>query len=343
MKGSHDESSVELDGVQDLFGMSQVQYLVLLLIDSLALVTYIPGNIFLIVKNIQDIIKNRRRSPFLQLTLGVSGINILQGILKVLSTVFMTYIESTLLSNIYLTLCLVLTSCNLWFSTWLCVYYCLQTVQLKLRFYTSLQNAFPKMVPWLHVLSIMVSSVLGIPFILKISEDQSSNTTLTTLSSNATLNNTLHSNGLMAFVGSTLEKVSYVVSSIGFLLMFGSSMAIIISLCVNLRHIIPKKGGLKSQDTEAFAKTHALRMEAAKAVSSIAGVNVVLYAAVNILTSTLKTAIPGAGTRCDPELHPWRDLDISSGLRSDDAFRMQPQGVAIFTLQTELRWFLTQT
>ncbi|KAG9462114.1 hypothetical protein GDO78_014875 [Eleutherodactylus coqui] len=263
--------------------MLQVQYLVLLIIESLALVTYIPGNIFIIVKNIQDWIKNRRHSPFLQLILGVSGINIVQGLLKLISPFIMTNIESTILTKIYITLFLVLTSCNLWFSTWLCIYYCLQTVQIKLKFYRSLQKTFPKMVTWLHFLSILVSSILSIPFAWKTSEDQSSNTTFSTLPSNATSNITL--DGSISSIHSISVHTSYVVSSLGFLLMFSSSTAIIISLCATLRHVKLKTGRQRSQDAEACLKASALHIDAAKAVSCIVGVNVVLQAAVHILTS----------------------------------------------------------
>ncbi|XP_040266952.1 taste receptor type 2 member 40-like [Bufo bufo] len=271
--------------------MLQVQYLVLLIIDSLALVTYIPGNIFIIFKNIQDWIKNRKRSPFLQLILGVSGINIAQGLLKFASTFFMTTIESTFLRKVYMIVCLILTSCNLWFSTWLCIYYCLQTVQIKLKFYCSLQKTFHKMVPWLHTLSILVSLVMSIPFALKTSEDQSSNITLSALPSNATLTIAVDVNELITFIASVLKHISYLVSSLGFLLMFSSSMAIILSLCLNIRHIKPKAGCSRHQDAEACLKASVLHLEAAKAVSCIVGVNVVLCVAVNILTSASGGAI----------------------------------------------------
>ncbi|XP_073493300.1 taste receptor type 2 member 40-like [Phyllobates terribilis] len=271
--------------------MLQVQYLVLIIIESLALVTYVPGNIFIIVKNIQDWTKNKRHSPFLQLILGVSGVNIVQGLLMVLSTFFMTHIKNTVLSKIYITVFLVLTSCNLWFSTWLCMYYCLQTVQIKLKIYQSLQETFPKMVPWFHTLSFLVSLVVSIPIAFKTLEDQSTNTTLSTLPLNATSSTSVDTYGLMTLVGSILEQISYVVSSLGFLLMFISSLAIIISLCANVRHLKSKAGNPRSKDVEVCFMPLVFHMDAAKAVGCIVGVNVVLCAAVNLLTSATSATI----------------------------------------------------
>ncbi|XP_071988586.1 taste receptor type 2 member 10-like [Engystomops pustulosus] len=66
-------------------------------------------------------------------------------------------------------------SCNVWFSTFLCVYFCLKIVNVKNTLYICLQRNFQKVFPWLFMSAILGSVLVSFLFILNMTEENSSN------------------------------------------------------------------------------------------------------------------------------------------------------------------------
>ncbi|KAG8544862.1 hypothetical protein GDO81_021701, partial [Engystomops pustulosus] len=129
-----------------------------------------PTNMFISIVILLNWIKDKKLPLVDQLIASISVCNIAEEVMKSIKFLNIIY-NSSKISMIYFSLCSMVMSCNVWFSTFLCVYFCLKIVNVKNTLYICLQRNFQKIFPWLFVSAILGSVLVSLPFILRITEE----------------------------------------------------------------------------------------------------------------------------------------------------------------------------
>ncbi|KAG8549011.1 hypothetical protein GDO81_023125 [Engystomops pustulosus] len=148
--------------------------LVSYILEFLSLLFLIPTNIFILMVNLLTWIKENKFSQVEQLIISISVCNIVEKMMEFIWFLNIIYNIPVMTKN-YFALGFLAMSCNVWFSTFLCVYFCLKIVNVKNTLYICLQRNFQKILPWLFVSAILGSVLVSVPFILKITEENSLN------------------------------------------------------------------------------------------------------------------------------------------------------------------------
>ncbi|KAM8921403.1 taste receptor type 2 member 8-like [Pelodytes ibericus] len=237
-------------------------------IDMTAIVVSIPGNIFIVLVNILDLIKKKRLCVTDQL-ITVIGICSLLHQSDEFVLVFNGIITARSLRGQALEInhayFMGVLLCYLWCSTMLCVHFCLKIVKINNKVYIYLQRTFPKLFPWLFVPSIVVPALVSFPVVLGWRID--------TLPSNTTV---IISNQTVVDAESN-PKVYYwpyqayfAVSSLGVLLCSLSAGTIIHSLFRHMKQLRVNVQGPRSPSIEAH-------IHAVKTLTSILMLNIALF------------------------------------------------------------------
>ncbi|KAG9465588.1 hypothetical protein GDO78_018051 [Eleutherodactylus coqui] len=132
-------------------------------------------NLFIFTVNILNWAKEKNLQQVDQLITSISVCNLAEQMLKFIKLLNI-FLSNLMLKRVHSVLWYVVISCNLWFSTFLCVYFCLKIVNVKQALYIRLQRNFYKILPWIFLSSIMGSVLMSAPFILKCSETSSNST-----------------------------------------------------------------------------------------------------------------------------------------------------------------------
>ncbi|XP_071988250.1 taste receptor type 2 member 7-like, partial [Engystomops pustulosus] len=149
----------------------------LILTSYVTLIVSLPGNIFIIVKNVLDLWKNRRLLLSDWLMLGFSFFSFLQ----VCNEGFVLYLDLYHLpSNIHVFM--YLNMCTLWFSALLSLHFCLKIVQINHWLYICLQRRFPELFPWIIVGFLLGFLILNLYSTIDPKAECSSNTTSSVVS-----------------------------------------------------------------------------------------------------------------------------------------------------------------
>ncbi|XP_056401098.1 taste receptor type 2 member 40-like [Hyla sarda] len=135
---------------------------------------------FILVVNILDWMKNKRLDISDQLISGISLILLIHRFLLVIVHFIVITKENhaNVLNVLSITLLyLSLMLCTLLFSTWLAIHFCLKIVNINHKLYIYIQRKFPKMFPWILLLSIVASFLVSSPAALRLSHEPSLNST----------------------------------------------------------------------------------------------------------------------------------------------------------------------
>ncbi|KAG8549014.1 hypothetical protein GDO81_023127 [Engystomops pustulosus] len=221
-----------------------VSFKFLIIVDTTSLLFLFPCNIFIFMVNILDWKKKRMLQISDVIITGISVSNLVYGGMRLLRCFSSIYnITSTII--VIFGFNLMSVSCNIWFSTWLCVYFCLKIVKIHNSFYIYLQRTFHKMLPWLLVLSVVESLLLS--FFLAVNS-----------SKRQFFDGQLYSPTLNVSTSIQSAEVSfslYLKFSLVALVLFASScFTITYTLCRHIKVLKNNKQGFQSSSTEAHIR-----------------------------------------------------------------------------------------
>ncbi|KAM8921405.1 taste receptor type 2 member 8-like [Pelodytes ibericus] len=236
-------------------------------IDMTAIVASIPGNMFIVLVNILDLIKNKRLCVTDQLITGIGICSLLHqfnefALLSSALIVGLLFTDQALKINYAFFMSVLL--CYLWFSSWLCVHFCLKIVKINNTVYIYLQKTFPKLFPWLFVPSIVVSVLVSFPIVLRYRIDSSPCNTTIIISNQTGLDAEASPMAYWPY------QAYFTVSALGFLLCSLSAGVIIHSLFRHMKQMLSNVQGPRSPSIEAH-------IHAVKTLTSILMLNIVLF------------------------------------------------------------------
>ncbi|KAG8546499.1 hypothetical protein GDO81_018773 [Engystomops pustulosus] len=207
----------------------------------------IPTNMFIFIVNLLNWIKVKKLLQVDQLITSISACYILEEVIK--SIRFIEKIcDNLLLLKIHFALSCMVMSCNVWFSTFLCVYFCLKIVNVKNTLYICLQRNFQKILPWLFVSAILGSVLVSLPFILNITKEDPSNIKLNT--------SAINRQSKFALMNiKTKDILSYMTLSwIAMLILPISAFTIVTSLLKHINQVQQSFGGFRSPNMKAHVQ-----------------------------------------------------------------------------------------
>ncbi|XP_071972604.1 taste receptor type 2 member 114-like [Engystomops pustulosus] len=136
-------------------------------------------------------------------------------------------------------------SCNVWFSTFLCVYFCLKIVNVKNTLYICLQRNFQKVFPRLFISAILGSVLVCVPFILKVIEETSA-VNMSTINKKRNLRD---------IVITYRDSSAFIILSWTALLILSiSALAIVTSLFKHMNQVQENFGGFRSPNMKAHVQ-----------------------------------------------------------------------------------------
>ncbi|KAE8587899.1 hypothetical protein XENTR_v10022169 [Xenopus tropicalis] len=142
--------------------------IVTIAIDICLLMVAVPWDWFIIFTMISERVRNKRLGRSEQLICVISAFNCFYYLIKVSRYLNLLLImhSISIFSKKYkmgeFIFLLTMVSSKLWVSNWLCAYFCLKIVRVNHKFYICLQRLFPKLCPWILIISIFVSFVLSL-------------------------------------------------------------------------------------------------------------------------------------------------------------------------------------
>ncbi|KAG9460861.1 hypothetical protein GDO78_019055 [Eleutherodactylus coqui] len=150
-------------------------------LDVCVLLVSTSGHMFILLVNALDAAKSRRLHLGDRLICNISVVNILFLNLNIFEDIFFFLrpinISIEAANKCFLVLYLTMHSSNIWFSTWLCVYFCVTIVKINQRFYIYLQKIFPKVVTWICIFTVLQSIIFSFFSVRTNSAELSSNST----------------------------------------------------------------------------------------------------------------------------------------------------------------------
>ncbi|XP_073493326.1 taste receptor type 2 member 40-like [Phyllobates terribilis] len=200
---------------------------------------------FIFVSNVLCWAKDNNAPQGDQLITIISVCNLVEEMMKSIR-LFNIFYKSLFVAKIYIALCFMVTSCNVWFSTLLCVYFCLKIVKVKHTLYFQLQNNFHEALPWLYFSNILGSILVSIPLVLKTSSENSSRFNVSAISLQ-------ESPVLISF--KVKDTIAFTILSLTAMLIFSiSASAIIISLFKHINQVQQNFGGFRSPNMKAHVQ-----------------------------------------------------------------------------------------
>nr|DBA23813.1 TPA: hypothetical protein GDO54_014691 [Pyxicephalus adspersus] len=214
-------------------------------IDWIILFCSFSGNIFILIMNMLEWMKNRKLNVSDQLMSGISFFEALYEVLKACGYIFeMPGINIQADLRISMVVSLTILSCNFWNSILLCVNFCLKIVNVNRRFYKYLQKTFSKNILWLLVLCLVASVLLSLAVSYGVTTKPFFNSSL---DQNMSLGFYEYgmSFGCQAFISESL---------LGFLLSSVCLVAIITSLIRHIRKMQSTTGGFGSPNIDVHVR-----------------------------------------------------------------------------------------
>ncbi|KAG8560395.1 hypothetical protein GDO81_014953, partial [Engystomops pustulosus] len=206
-----------------------------------------PTNMFIFIVIVLNWIKDKKLPQVDQLIASISVCNIVEEVIKSVLLLGTMY-NSFILTMIYFALFSTVMSCNVWFSTFLCVYFCLKIVNVKNTLYICLQRNFQKVFPWFFMSAILGSVLVSVPFILKITEGNSSNSGLNTSAI------FMQNNSVFLYI-KTKDILSLVILSWIAMLIFSISASVIVnSLFKHMNQVQQNIGGFRSPNMKVHVQ-----------------------------------------------------------------------------------------
>ncbi|KAM5191374.1 taste receptor type 2 member 4-like [Mantella aurantiaca] len=213
---------------------------VLASIDCVTSFCSFSGNGFILIMNLFAWIKNKTLTVSDQLTSGISLLEALYEVLKAWGYIYLTEINGHTDATMSLVIASTIVSSRFWFSTCLCVNFCLKIVNLKKGFYIYLQKTFPRNALWFSLLCSLASFLLSFGIGFGVAVVPSLNSSLGVVGHNVSL-------GLVLNTGCTLVCQAFISESLlGLLLSSSSLVAIITSLCRHMKNMQRTVNGVKS-------------------------------------------------------------------------------------------------
>ncbi|KAG9463490.1 hypothetical protein GDO78_021626 [Eleutherodactylus coqui] len=235
--------------------------------DVISLLIILPANMFILVMNILDWRKNTRLDISDQLISGLGLLSLSHRILQVsfrytvlihgfhvITKSAWLLIDITYLSQIF---------CTLLYSTWLAMHFCLKIVNINRNLYIYIQSRFPKMFPWILLLSVLASILISVPAALNMSDNYGNYTVLLNPSSSP----------LKSFISLILYLAFF---SFFFSFFFILVLVTIVSLYKHINRMQNKTMNFRSEIVEAH-------VTAVKTLIALLGFNLLYFGSV-ILT-----------------------------------------------------------
>ncbi|XP_073493324.1 taste receptor type 2 member 40-like [Phyllobates terribilis] len=184
---------------------------------------------FIFIANILNWAKDKNAPQGDHIITSISVCNLVHEMIKSIRYLNIIY-KSLLMTKIHIALFYIVNSWNFWFSTLLCVYFCLKIVNVKHTLYISMQRNFHKALPWLFISVIAGSVILSAPLLIEVSEE---------ISSHLRLNASKNIQQRIIFLPPKFNDVlSFMILSLIAMLIFSiSASAIIISLFKHMNQV----------------------------------------------------------------------------------------------------------
>ncbi|KAG8538823.1 hypothetical protein GDO81_022021 [Engystomops pustulosus] len=208
------------------------------ILDCITFLLLTPTNMFISIVILLNWIKDKKLPLVDQLIASISVCNIAEEVMKSIKFLNIIY-NSSKIRMIYFALYYMVMSCNAWFSTFLCVYFCLKIVNVKNTLYICLQRNFQKILPWLFVATILGSVLVRVPIILRISEEN-----ILTPKLNSTFLHFKRTNVLSFMI---LSWIAILIFSI-------SALTIVHSLFKHMNQVQENFGGFRSPNMKAHVQ-----------------------------------------------------------------------------------------
>ncbi|XP_068102466.1 taste receptor type 2 member 123-like [Hyperolius riggenbachi] len=229
--------------------MAQKPLLVTYISDLVTVLLSAPGNVFILLVILMDVVNARSLPINGQLIFGISLLNVLHQLGFICGDIILL-MEKGIIFNTVLDglrpLSVASMSCTIWLSTLLSMYFCLKIVNMKQKFYTLLQQTFPKLLHKVLVMNVIGSLVLGYFSFSWVSKHGYSNNTFDDTGELAFTKHDprLYSKALMFF----LMIVSFIVFCL-------STGIISYSLCRHIGNIQANPGSSRAISTQAHTHT----------------------------------------------------------------------------------------
>ncbi|KAM4034423.1 taste receptor type 2 member 2-like [Anomaloglossus baeobatrachus] len=261
--------------------MNPIETLVTIGIYICFLVTGVIGNLFILTVHFLDWLKTRDRNPSILIINIISLINIfLQGSItfhRVTSLMFKEFFRQGLVAFPLMIILSSLAFSSLWSSTCLCFYYCIKIANFGGSFFYKLKTKAPVFIPWLLIISIAASWLLGLVTYLDLYIDIKPVTVL--------------GNGNVTSIYSfdfksrckCLFQTYMLVAAIAFVIIFLTAGAIVTSLC---KHMIRMK---KSNEGSGNSRIHS-HLSAAKTVTSLLLLYLLFYGCMSSVFMALENS-----------------------------------------------------
>ncbi|KAG8549017.1 hypothetical protein GDO81_023129 [Engystomops pustulosus] len=214
--------------------------LILYISDFITFLFLLPTNMFIFIVNFLTWIKDKKLPQVDQLIISISACKILEEILQGIRLLNMS--DNLMMVKIYMVLFLKIMFCDVWFSTFLCVYFCLKIVNVKNTLYICLQRNFQKILPWLFVSVILGSVLLSVLNVLKHLEPTPINSTLNTF---CPISEYIRADNISSFM---------ILSWIAMLILSISALAIVTSLFKHINQVQQNFGGFRSPNMKAHVR-----------------------------------------------------------------------------------------
>lgn len=227
----------------------------------------LSGHMFILVVNALDAAKSRRLPLNDWLICSISVFSILYTLLNIFESVFFLLqpieICAEAANKGFLVLFLTIYSCNIWFSTWLCVYFCLKIVKFNQRFYIYLQKIFPKLFTWILLLTVIQAFLSSFISVWTNSGE---------LSLNATFSKSDHEQSLKRYARYAPRIIIYSATfSISYGILYTSALTIIFFLYKHMKKMKNNTQGPRS--TPKFGAT----AQAIKTILALLAINTVNF------------------------------------------------------------------
>ncbi|XP_056401099.1 taste receptor type 2 member 4-like [Hyla sarda] len=203
---------------------------------------------FIFIVNIVNWTRDKTLRPGDRLITSISVCNLVEEMIMSIRFLHLIW-NSPVLLKVYFALRFMVVSCNVWFSTFLSVYFCLKIVNVKNTIYICLQRNFYKILPWLFISTVVGSVLGGVPLLSKFSEETSLNSTLSS--------SVGYRPRRSSFIYVEVNKISAVIilQSTALLVFSSSTLAIITSLFKHIKQVQQNLGGFRRPNMEAHVQT----------------------------------------------------------------------------------------
>lgn len=217
-------------------------------VDFVIMLISIPANIFILMVIILDVANSNRILISYQLICGISIINIIGQVLHICEDI-LDLINNNLFSvatagKLIFAFNLVCYLCNAYFSTLLCLHFCLKIVNINQKIYIYVQKIFHRRFNW-----ILISTVVGSVAWSLIS--------IWSKSKGSPFNNTLSEDMFFGTMYNKLiifPKISGIPILLPFIVLSFSAFTVIISLFKHMKNVKNNDNGLKTPSVEVHLK-----------------------------------------------------------------------------------------